>query len=130
MSFDIFVQRFFDQQPVAIARDDFDAIFGAFVVERDGAHEFVHLAWDDEEADVYGVGDGDSYEALMFSDFTERIYPMLFELAVRSGAVVMPEGGVALVADASLLPGLPDEVREDALVIADAEALASAVAGR
>ena len=79
---------------------------------------------DDGDAEIYGLGTN----GLMFARLTGRhIWDVFYEVACAGNWAIMPAGCPACVPAADILAQVPDELREEALVVNSSEDVLRAV---
>jgi hypothetical protein len=120
VSFDIFLQAFSDGDATSADGDAAPRMLDGWLEDRDGS--YARIVTGDGGANVFGVDDfGDG---LMINHASGRaVWDVMFDLAHAGGYAVMPIGCPACVISSLHVVGLPDGLREDAVVIESGEDL-------
>ena len=118
MSFDVYFQRFVDGDADESGRDEVVAVLAPYLkpsVETPGRIE--HPAGN---ADVYGLGDGDGDgdgDGMMINHIEDGLWDLLVEAARAGRWAIMPIGCPTCVFNAAMLANLPEDLRQDAVVV-------------
>ena len=125
MSFDIFLQGFVGGGGAPGDRAAAIAIVTPLLADpvSDG---FGRIVTADGEADIYGLGDND--QGLMINHANGRqIWQLIVDVARAAGYAVLPVGCPVCVVDEVMIAHLPDELRQDAVLVHDGGDLECAV---
>lgn len=124
MSFDIYLQAFRDGDACEGDGDAALALLRPFIASRD--KDFVRLATQDGEADVYGVDDPGN--GLTFNHVSGRAaWDLIYAVARSAGFVVMPVDCGSLLPDESFTMHLPDGIPEPIVTVGSGEEILAAV---
>jgi hypothetical protein len=130
MSFDVFVLGFHGGDSVAMPSAAFHDVFGPHIDRTEPQHGYWHVtATDGGEADIYARIDGDTFESLMFTRFSDGdVLDLLAAFARRSNAVIMPIGCPTCLTTPDQLKHLPDELAsQDAILVANGRDIANVI---
>lgn len=128
MSFDVFVQRFENGEPRPL---DYDRVLAIFARQstsplRTPSDGFLKLETDDGGADVYGLSPGT--EGLMFNHIAGLVaWQAIWKVANELNAVILPVGAATMVTSTSAIEHLPTPLRQETMVITEANALHQAI---
>jgi hypothetical protein len=125
VSFDIFLQGFVGGGGAPGDRAAAIAIVTPLLADpvSDG---FGRIVTADGEADIYGLGDND--QGLMINHANGRqIWQLIVDVARAAGYAVLPVGCPVCVVDEVMIAHLPDELRQDAVLVHDGGDLECAV---
>ena len=115
MSFDIFLQGFRDGNG---ADGDYEAanqVLARYLVNLDRRFDYALIRTPGgDEASVYGVG---ATELMVTHSTGGEIYDVLYAVAAAGRWAVMPVGCLTCVTSPDLLAELPDELRDQAIVV-------------
>ena len=122
MSFDVFLQGFAKSYTGGGAAAK-AVLLPYLAAEPDDGYAEVVLA--DGSADVYGLGS----EGFMFNHVAgDLAWDLIVDVARAAQWVIVPTGCSTCVLDPSQIPELPEELREDAVVITTGSDLAQVIA--
>jgi hypothetical protein len=125
VSFDIFLQGFVGGDGAPGDRAAAIAIVAPLLAGpvSDG---FGRIVTADGEADIYGLADND--QGLMINHASGRqIWQLIVDVARAAGYAVLPVGCPVCVVDDAMIGHLPDELRQDALLVLDGGDLERAI---
>jgi hypothetical protein len=113
VGFDIFLQGFAGGDACTAGSAAAERVLTPFVLgEADEA--FARLQTDDGGAEVYGLGS----DSLLVSRPTgQRVFGLLVEAASVAGWAIMPVGCATCVTDDAVIKELPDELRDDVVLV-------------
>ncbi len=124
MSFGIYLQAFRDGDASEGDGDAALALLRPFIAARE--EDFVRLATQDGEADVYGLDDPGN--GLTFDHVSGRAaWDLIYAVSRSAGFVVMPVGCGTLLPDESLRVHLPDGVPEPIVTVGSGEEIVTTV---
>ncbi|MEH0826510.1 MULTISPECIES: hypothetical protein [unclassified Micromonospora] len=131
MSYQMWVQRFVDGEPVAMPGEAFAAVFGPYLDRLQPEFRSARVTVPDGgDATVYGYTGDDQLGSLMISRFSPgQVLDLLVEYARRADAVVIPPDCPTMMTSENQRGSLPDELRDRAVVVAngaDVEAVLAA----
>ncbi len=114
MSFDVFVQRFVGGDPVAADATTVRGMLEPFV---DGVEDdFARLRARDGQADLYGWDDLDS-GFLVNHISGVAILDLIVRVAAAAQLTIIPVGCPTAVASLDQVPDLPDDLRDDVILV-------------
>lgn len=91
-------------------------LISPFIADREIGTPYAELRFVDGSADLYGLDDlGDGFMVNHISG--ENAWDVLVEVARRADLVIMPTGCPTLVCRAGLLAHLPEELRDETVVV-------------
>ncbi|SDW41553.1 hypothetical protein SAMN05421504_101520 [Amycolatopsis xylanica] len=131
VSFDVFVQGFHHGTAALLPSAAFHAVFGPRIDRTEPARNYWHVvAADSSESDIYARVDGESFDGLMLSRFTDGdVLDLVAEFARRANAVIMPVGGPILLITPGQHRHLPADLLDagDVITVANGHDIAAAI---
>jgi hypothetical protein len=115
----MFVQRFAHGQAAPLAGDAFVAVFESWVDRREPHGNYWHISADDGgTADIYAALAGETLDSLMISRFSPgAVLDLLVTFIGLADAVLLPPGCPALLTGEEQRRQLPEELRDEAVVV-------------
>jgi len=130
MSFDLHLISFKEGGPAAFPKHIVENALGPFIQSRDGS--FCVLAFPDGGGEMFDDVDETETDSVNISRGSGlAIYDALYEILRQTHSALMWSFGGCVVADASVIPDLPDELIEDLgepVIVASGAEIAAAVA--
>jgi hypothetical protein len=115
MSFDVFLQRFVDGEATACDAGAALAVLDPYVAHDVRTGEMTRAVFEDGDAEVYGT---DLSRGLMLTHISGlAAWDVVTDLARAGSLTILAVGCPAAVPDEDLLPHLPAEMRDGAVVV-------------
>lgn len=129
MSFDMFVQRFRDNDAPPMRRTVFHNVFGPYIDRAEPEFNFFHLrAPDGGEADIHARLEPE-FNGMMINHFSAgQVLDLVVAFARAADAVIMPVGCPTCVINAGQIPHLPEQLRNGTRLVGTGADLAAAIA--
>ncbi|MEH0935798.1 hypothetical protein [Micromonospora psammae] len=121
MSYQMWVQRFVGGGPAPLLGAAFEAVFGPYVDRLEPEFGCAHVTVPDGgDATFYGALSDVEFDSLMISHFSPgQVLDLLVEFARRADAVVIPPDCPTMLTVEDQRDDLPQELRAEAVVVAD-----------
>ena len=113
MGFDIFLQGFAGGDASTAGAAAAERVLRPYLV-GEADESFARVATDDGGAEVYGLG---TDSLLVSRPSGERVFDLLVEVAALAGWAIMPVGCATCVTDEAAIRELPDELRDDVVLV-------------
>ncbi|MBM7820017.1 hypothetical protein JOE63_002494 [Cellulosimicrobium cellulans] len=125
MSFDVFLQRFVDGEAAGCDAGALLAVLDAYVTRDVRTGEMTRAVFDDGDAEIFGA---DLSRGLMLSHIAGlAAWDVVTDLARAGSLAILAVGCPAAVPSETLLPHLPVELRDGAVVVARGSELREAL---
>jgi hypothetical protein len=120
---DVFIQAFDHGSPVFLRHANVRALVAPFLLHmRTGV---ASVLMSDGGAEIWGYGDDGGLAVVGATG--QEIWDLVVAIARGNAAAIIPVGGTPIVADAALIPGLPPEGRDQAVVVGSGAELIEAL---
>lgn len=124
VSFDIFFQRFERGGAALVDMVSVRSALGPFAVSAE--ESFVRVATEDGGADIYGLNGADGFMANHVEG--RQIWDLLVEVSIATDLVIMPIGCPICLTSADQTSALPEDLRNDTVVVTSGADLLTVIA--
>ena len=120
---DVFIQAFRRGSPVFLRHASVESLVAPYLLATRAGVASVLMR--DGGAEIWGYGDDGGLAVVGATG--EEIWELVVAIARGNGAAIIPVGGVPIVADAALIPGLPPEGRDRVVIVGSGAELQAAI---
>ncbi len=120
---DVFIQAFDRGSPIFLRHACVESLVAPFLLATRAGVASVLMA--DGGAEIWGYGEDGGLAVVGATG--DEIWELVVAIARANGAAIIPVGGTPIVADETLIPGLPPEGRDKVTVVGSGEELIAAL---